>query len=106
MPISILDFTKITSLLTLISVAFFGCSTEDERLVEITSPGGAVQVHFQLKKGEPFYSVKRNHARLIADSRMGFELKGMPSLNGNFRVASVKYTSLDETWTQPWGEVK
>lgn len=106
MRIPIFDFAKITGLLTLISVVFFGCFPEKERLVEITSPGGAVQVHFHLKKGEPLYSVKRNNALLIGDSRMGFELKDIPPLNGNFEVTSAKYTSLDETWTQPWGEVK
>jgi len=50
MRVSILDFTKIAGLLTLILVAFFGCSTEDERPVEITSPSGTVQVSFSIEK--------------------------------------------------------
>src|SRR5579871_1923536 len=106
MRISVSRSTKINGLFALVLMAFLGCKNEPERPIEITSPGGLVQVHFFLKEGEAFYSVSRNHAALINESKLGFELKNDKPLNKNFKVTSTKYTSLDETWTQPWGEVK
>ncbi|MGC4021051.1 MAG: glycoside hydrolase family 97 protein [Cyclobacteriaceae bacterium] len=106
MRISFPDSTKIKGLFALVLMVFLSCENEPERPIEITSPGGIVQVHFSLKEGEAFYSVTRNHAALINDSKLGFELKNDKPLNKNFKVTAAKYTSLDETWTQPWGEVK
>ena len=59
-----------------------------------------------MKDGVPFYSVKRNNEIIISDSKLGFILKDQPALSKDFKVTSAKQSSFDETWTQPWGEVK
>ena len=87
-------------------LAMSGCSFEKPELpVEITSPNGSLQIHFFLKKGVPYYSLQRNKAAIVNDSKLGFKLKDLPVLE-NFKIASTKFSSQDETWTQPWGEVK
>ncbi|UCE18535.1 MAG: glycoside hydrolase family 97 protein, partial [Gemmatimonadota bacterium] len=42
----------------------------------------------------------------IKTSRLGFILKNEPPLAYDFVVASKETNSVDETWTQPWGEKK
>lgn len=78
-----------------------------EEIAEISSPDGKVQVAFWLNKGGlPFYKVSAGNVPLIKDSRMGFTLKGLPALDKNFKIQKISKSSFDETWTQPWGEVK
>jgi alpha-glucosidase len=52
------------------------------------------------------YTVQRNGQTIITDSKLGFILKNQPALAADFKVADVRKSSFDETWTQPWGEVK
>ncbi len=91
--------------LLIVSVFIFSCSSPEEK-TKITSPSENIEVSFRLEKGVPFYSVSHNHAQFINDSKMGFELKELPALDKDFRMISVTPSSFDETWTQPWGEVK
>jgi alpha-glucosidase len=72
----------------------------------VSSPNGSIEVTFQLKDGKAFYAIQKKGISIIKDSRMGFVLKDIPSLNENFKVIETKQSSFDETWTQPWGEVK
>jgi alpha-glucosidase len=74
--------------------------------IQISSPNGSIEVVFQLKEGKPFYAVLRKGIVLIKDSRMGFLLKDAPALGENFKIVDTNESSFDETWTQPWGEVK
>jgi len=73
---------------------------------EVMSPNKAIKVLVQIKNGIPFYSVKRNQEIILADSKLGFVLKDQPALSKDFKIISAKQSSFDETWTQPWGEVK
>lgn len=73
---------------------------------EISSPDGNVKVSFWLQKGVPYYKVTHDAKALITDSKMGFILKGLPALDKNFTIEEVAKSNFDETWTQPWGEVK
>ncbi len=77
---------------------------ESEKMV--SSPDGSIKVIFKLVEGKPYYTVSKNGHELITDSRLGFILKDQPSLADNFEIVAVEETSFDETWTQPWGEVK
>jgi alpha-glucosidase len=77
-----------------------------DRPVEVSSPNGRLTVRFELKSGLPFYSVFRNKVAIIKPSVLGFVLKDLPALNKDFKIVSAGAGSFDETWTQPWGEVK
>jgi alpha-glucosidase len=73
---------------------------------EILSPDKTVKVQFTLEEGKAFYNVTYRRKQLIKKSRLGFVLKDLPALDKDFKVASTYTARFDETWSQPWGEVK
>ncbi len=90
------------SLLTFIAL-FSACKNGTNQL-SIESPGKILKLRFEVKEGVPFYEVDRNSKAVIKPSKLGFVLKDLPALNGNFIVKNRKISSFDETWEQPWGE--
>jgi alpha-glucosidase len=72
----------------------------------VTSPDGALSLTLALPDGRPVYGVARFGRLIIAASRLGFILKDQKPLDAGFVVVSSRTSSFDETWTQPWGEVK
>lgn len=92
---------------SVLSVCFLiAFALRKDELAEIASPDGDVKVTFWLNKGVPFYRINNNNLPLIKASKMGFVLKGLPALDKNFKIQNVTKSTFDETWTQPWGEVK
>src|SRR5688572_24214406 len=73
---------------------------------EATSPDKTLKVTVVVKEGVPFYRLFRNNKPLLSDSRLGFVLKGQPAMDKDFKIVSSTPSTFDETWTQPWGEVK
>ncbi len=73
---------------------------------EVASPDGQVQATFYLVDGVPFYQVARAGVPLLRPSRLGLALRDAPPLGQNLSIVNPIHTSFDETWTQPWGEVK
>ncbi len=87
--------------------ALIAFAMNKEEVAEISSPNGQVKVSFWLNKGGlPVYKVSNGNQSLIKDSKMGFTLKGLPALDKNFKIQKIAKSTFDETWTQPWGEVK
>lgn len=76
-----------------------------EELV-LASPGGVVEISFLLADGRPYYAVRRGGQDVLLPSRLGFVFKETAPLNGDFVVTAHETSFFDETWTQPWGEVK
>lgn len=74
--------------------------------VSVNSPNGVLKVTFNLEHGVPYYNVQKEGNVIINNSKMGFILQGLPSLEKDFKIVEFKESSFDETWTQPWGEVK
>ena len=91
-------------IITGICLLFFlvGCSSD----IIISSPNGRLQVIFRINNDVPFYEVKRDGEAVVLESPLGFELQDEPSLAGNFKIVEINEFTLDETWSQPWGEVK
>lgn len=86
---------------------FFACShIAMGQTLEVSSPNDVVGVSFFLENGAPHYRVTRFGNDVIGPSRLGFILKNEPPLSWDFRVESSATTTVDETWTQPWGEKK
>ncbi|HEY3406211.1 MAG TPA: glycoside hydrolase family 97 protein [Ohtaekwangia sp.] len=92
--------------LAFISIGAAHASAKKNTINTISSPDKSVSVIFQLKDGVPVYNVQRNGKPVVNDSRLGFILKDLPALNGNFKMTGTKVSSVDETWSQPWGEVR
>ncbi|MEE8392681.1 MAG: glycoside hydrolase family 97 N-terminal domain-containing protein, partial [Anaerolineae bacterium] len=77
-----------------------------EESAYVSSPDGKVQVTFTLVDGVPYYQVSRSSQDIIRPSKLGFIFKDAEPLNQNLTIAASTLDSFDETWTQPWGEVK
>ena len=73
----------------------------------INSPNGQIQVEFFLDdSGAPFYTVSYKKQTILEPSRLGFLFNDDPPLNQGFVVKNFEHSSFDETWEQPWGEVR
>lgn len=70
----------------------------------VSSPDGRVRVTFSLVDGKPFYEVHRGESRVVRPSRLGYVLRGAPSMAGGFELAGSSARSIDETWTPVWGK--
>lgn len=85
-----------------VSLLFLSCSNSGNLTVK--SPDSKVVVSFKLVDKQPVYSVKFNDKSLILPSAMGFKLKEMEPLSGNFTITGSQTATFDETWEQVWGE--
>lgn len=74
---------------------------------ELSSPGGAVAVTFNLDAaGRPTWAVAAAGRPLLLESGLGLELDGSPALAGGFVVDSVATAAWDRVWSPPYGERK
>jgi len=58
-----------------------------------------------VRQGTLSYSLDRQGKPLLLPSRLGFDFRGAPPLGDSVRIVDSARTKVDETWTQPWGEV-
>jgi alpha-glucosidase len=72
----------------------------------VASPDGQNVVTVDVQNGTLRYAVRRHDANVIMPSVLGFEFKNAPRLRDSLRVVDVARAEHDETWTQPWGEVR
>ena len=93
----------IVSLVILVSNWCLGVTDCDAKNVLVSSPDGAVMVTVGVKDHHPFYRVDYQGRTLVAPSRLGFRLDH-EELGANMTMGKVSRSSMDETWTQPWGE--
>ena len=93
----------IVSLVILISNWCLGVTDCDAKNEMVASPDGAVTVTVGVKDHRPFYTVDYQGRTLVAPSHLGFRLDD-EELGANMTMGMVSRSSMDETWTQPWGE--
>lgn len=74
--------------------------------LRVNSPDGRIEVRFGLIDGVPYYAVRRGTTDVILPSKLGFTFLTDAPLDADLVIASSESSSVDETWTQPWGEVK
>lgn len=84
----------------------FGARTALAQLpLRVASPDGRNEVTLDLRDGVLTYAVSRNGTPVLLPSKLGFAFRNAPSLTSGLRYVSSARDSVDETWTQPWGEV-
>ena len=73
----------------------------------VSSPDkrNAVQVGIH-EGGGLYYIVQRDGNSLLTPSRLGFVFRGAPPLRDSLSIVDSSRSTFDETWTQPWGEVR
>ncbi|MCD6205441.1 MAG: glycoside hydrolase family 97 protein [Candidatus Marinimicrobia bacterium] len=84
----------------------FRCPYQKGEVLYQTSPDKKISVTFKLMEGVPLYSIKYKNAPVISDSRLGFRFKVAEPMEKNFKIINTQISEFDETWSQPWGEVK
>ena len=94
----------ITSLLLLLLAPGLLAAQPGER-VRLSSPDGHNEVVVEIRDGALTYSVSRRGRLILTPSRLGFDFRGAPSLRDSLRITGTERKSVDETWSQPWGEV-
>src|SRR5881396_1449285 len=72
---------------------------------QVTSPDGRNRVTVEIRDGALTYSVDRDGRAVFLPSRLGFAFQGAPPLRDSLRMVDTSRATVDETWTQPWGEV-
>ena len=71
----------------------------------VASPNGRNVVTIGINEGRLVYSVDRDNRAILLPSRLGIEFQGARPLAGGLRITGSTTTTVDTTWTQPWGEV-
>jgi alpha-glucosidase len=92
-----------------ISIFFVLCASfqfTSAQTLQISSPNAKIKLTLTLKDGTPYYSVNREETEIIKPSKLGFVFKDQKPLNGNFKIEEKEESTFNDTWTQPWGEVK
>ena len=71
----------------------------------VASPDGRNRVTVEIRDGGLTYRVDRDGRAVLLPSHLGFTFQGAPPLRDSLRVVDTSSSTVDETWTQPWGEV-
>lgn len=94
---------KRSIVLACLALVLASCSSKDTSLC---SPTGKVELNFSLDSlGVPYYSVRFGGEDILVPSRLGFEA-AEANLSEGFELREIRRASVDETYTQPWGENK
>ncbi len=78
------------------------CSPEPE----LHSQDGRIGLAFAISEsGSPSYAVTVDGKTFLEPSALGLEADGV-EIGTGFHVKKIRHASVDESWTQPWGENK
>ena len=87
----------------LVGFVMNGVTSSNAGNVKVSSPDGTVTVSVGVKNHCPYYTVNYQGRTLVAPSHLGYQLDN-GQLGVNTKMGKVIRTSVDDTWTQPWGE--
>ena len=87
------------------SALLFGLAASAQAQIRVASPDGRTAATVQIHDGRLYYSVRRDNRAVLLPSLLGFEFQGASPLRDSLRLADTTRTTVDETWTEPWGEV-
>ena len=77
----------------------------DAQQLTVASPDGRNTATVEIREGKLHYGVQRDRRPVIMPSLMGFQLRGAPVLRDGLRIVDTTRATVDQAWTQPWGEV-
>ena len=72
----------------------------------VSSPDRRNEVQVAVHEGKLYYLVQRDGRPLLTPSLLGFVFRAAPPLLDSLRIVDSSRSTFDETWTQPWGEVR
>ena len=92
--------------IAVLAVATTTACARAQQPARVASPDGRNVVTVETRDGGLFYGVERDGRKIILPSRLGFELRDAPPLRDGLTLSRTQRTSHDETWEQPWGDVR
>ena len=95
---------RVISLLLPLAAALLlaACSSD----TSLSSPDGRYELRFALDaRGGMSYTLLADGEELLLPSALGFESREAV-LDSGFRIRGVERRTIDEQWSQPWGENK
>jgi alpha-glucosidase len=95
-------YTQLVPILALSSCALWASS---EQVLSTLSPNGEIEFRLRLDEGMLSYEIEHAGVPIVSRSALGFVLDDDRLLQGNLSLQDVETHSVDEGWSQPWGEV-
>ena len=95
----------LASLVGVSAVGLGPTSAAAQPALRLVSPDGKNVVTVSVREGSLWYSVDREGKPILLPSRLGFDFRGSPPLGDTVHIIDSARTRVDESWTQPWGEV-
>ena len=72
---------------------------------QLVSPSSGLKLIIDVDEaGRPVYAVSLGDEAVILESRLGLRFARGRDFDARMRLASVRHSSVDSTWEQPWGE--
>jgi alpha-glucosidase len=72
---------------------------------QLVSPSSGLKLIIDVDEaGRPVYAVSLDGEAVILESRLGLRFAKGRDFDAGMRMASVRHSSVDTTWEQPWGE--
>ncbi|HEY0036445.1 MAG TPA: glycoside hydrolase family 97 N-terminal domain-containing protein, partial [Longimicrobium sp.] len=90
---------------TALALALFAAPADAQDSLRLASPDGKNTVTVHVREGGLYYAVSRNGQPVLLPSRLGFAFRGGDSLRSALRISGSSRNTVDQSWTQPWGEV-
>ena len=72
----------------------------------VTSPNEEIVVVFLMANGRAYYNVVYGEDEVIEPSRLGVRMHRSGGFDDDLAIAGFERRTFDETWRQPWGEVR
>ena len=87
------------------SATLIAVTAQAQDRVRVASPDGRNVVTVEIREGKLSYSLERDGRAILLPSRLGFEFRDARPLGDGLGLVDTARSTVDETWTQPWGEV-
>lgn len=82
------------------------CWAAHETVAGVSSPGKVLHARLEIDEGRLAWRVDRLGTPVIAPSRLGFAIREGGRLERDLVFEGEQHRSVDETWEQPWGEMR
>ena len=89
-------FIKNVVLLSLL-IALLSCHS-NHSAIDTKSPDGKLKISIWEERGKAFYQVTADEKSIINPSNLGFDFRGMPSLDDSLKISNVVHATHDEIW--------